>query len=67
MAEATPPHGFEAGPVLRGVLIGGSIGMIAGWFGFDMGRALALGLICGLAAGLTKRHLDKRAGRNGKQ
>lgn len=59
-----PPQEFEIGPVLRGLLIGGSIGMIAGWFGMDVGRALALGLICGLAAGLTKRHLDKRAGRD---
>lgn len=53
--------GFGSGPVVRGLLIGGSIGMIAGWFGMDMGRSLAYGLVCGLAAGLTKYFVDKKS------
>lgn len=59
MSELLP-----VGPVLRGLLIGGSVGMIAGWFGYDPGQALALGLISGLFAGLTKRWMDKKKKKN---
>jgi len=46
--------------ILRGVILGGSIGLIAGWTGMHAGRALALGILCGLLAGLTKFFMDKK-------
>jgi hypothetical protein len=46
--------------IVHGIILGGSIGLIGGWFGMDPGRAVLLGLICGLLAGLTKYRLDKR-------
>lgn len=42
--------------------MGGSIGLIAGWFGMNPPRALALGLACGLLAGVTKALVDKKKG-----
>jgi hypothetical protein len=47
-------------PILHGIVLGGSIGLMAGWFGMEPGRAVIMGLICGLLAGLTKLYLDKR-------
>jgi len=38
----------------RAIVLGASIGLIASWFGLDPGRSLALGIISGLAAGLTR-------------
>lgn len=46
--------------IVRGIIMGGSIGLIAGWFGMNPSRALALGLICGLLAGVTKAFVDKK-------
>ena len=46
--------------VMRGLLIGGSLGMIAGWFGMAPARAICLGTACGLLAGLTKSFTDRR-------
>ncbi len=40
--------------LVRGILIGGSLGVFAGLFGLvDMGRGAALGMIGGFFAGLT--------------
>lgn len=39
--------------VVRGIIVGGSIGAIAGWFFMDTGRAIGLGLLMGCLAGLT--------------
>jgi hypothetical protein len=47
-------------PIVHGVILGGSIGLIGGWFGMDPGRAVLLGLICGFLAGWTKYQLDRR-------
>jgi hypothetical protein len=50
----------------RGIIIGGSLGVIAGWLipGAEMGRMLGLGLLCGCLAGVTmKNHHDKKEGR----
>lgn len=50
----------------RGIIIGGSLGVIAGWFipGADMARMVGLGLLCGCLAGVTmKNRADKKAGR----
>ncbi|MDR3641278.1 MAG: hypothetical protein P4L39_08140 [Humidesulfovibrio sp.] len=50
----------------RGIVIGGSLGIIAGWLipGAEMGRMLGLGLLCGCLAGVTlKNRHDTRDGR----
>lgn len=40
--------------LVRGILIGGSLGVFAALLGFvDMGRGLALGMVAGFAAGFT--------------
>ncbi|WP_419779979.1 hypothetical protein [Maridesulfovibrio sp.] len=45
----------------RGILVGGSIGAIAGWFFMDIQRALLLGMLVGCVAGLTMKNVrDKR-------
>lgn len=44
--------------IVRGILIGGSIGVLAGVFKFvDMGRGAALGMLMGFLAGL---HLERK-------
>jgi hypothetical protein len=50
----------------RGIVIGGSLGVIAGWLipGAEMGRMLGLGLLCGCLAGVTLKNAhDKKEGR----
>jgi len=44
----------------RGVMIGGSVGVLGGLFFLDFHRALALGLISGFFAALTRLRLKKR-------
>jgi len=44
----------------RGILIGGSIGALAGLFGMDPARAMLLGLVAGFLAGLTRYKLQKK-------
>ncbi len=41
----------------RGIIIGGSLGVIAAWVipGVEMGRMLGLGLLCGCLAGITMK------------
>lgn len=40
--------------LLRGVLIGGALGMMARWFGYEPAKAFFLAVICGLLAALTR-------------
>ena len=50
----------------RGIIIGGSLGVIAGWLipGADMARMVGLGLLCGCLAGVTmKNRADRKEGR----
>jgi hypothetical protein len=50
----------------RGVIIGGSLAVMAGWFipGMDMGRMLSLGLLVGCLAGVTMKNInDRKEGR----
>jgi F0F1-type ATP synthase assembly protein I len=52
---------FKLHPIIRGVIIGGSIGFIATWFGvLHPGNALILGLLAGFLAGLTSTISQKR-------
>jgi len=46
----------------RGIIIGGSLGVIAAWVipGVEMGRMLGLGLLCGCLAGITMKSRDDR-------
>jgi H+/Cl- antiporter ClcA len=44
----------------RGIMIGGSVGVLGGLFFLDFPRALALGLISGFFAALTRLRLKKR-------
>lgn len=47
-------------PYVRGIILGGSVGFIATWFGMDPIRALLLGILCGLLAVLTRIAVLKR-------
>ncbi|MDK2956003.1 MAG: hypothetical protein PWQ57_1499 [Desulfovibrionales bacterium] len=44
----------------KGILAGGALGAVAGWFFMDFSRALLLGLVCGFLAGATHRLHQKR-------
>lgn len=44
---------------VRGLILGGSIGLVAGLFGMDRMRAMILGLLCGFFAGLTRFLVEK--------
>lgn len=44
----------------RGILIGGSFGVIGGWLFTDFRRGLFLGMLCGALAGLTYAARRKR-------
>ena len=45
----------------RGILVGGSVGAIAGWFFMDFQRALLLGMLVGCIGGLTMKNVrDKK-------
>ena len=50
----------------RGVILGGSLAVIAGWLipGLEMGRMLSLGLLVGCLAGVTMKNInDRKEGR----
>ena len=51
--ENTPSHA-----VLRGVIVGGSIGMIASWFGYEPVKAFFMGIVCGIFAAFTRIMAD---------
>jgi hypothetical protein len=44
----------------RGILVGGSLGAIAGWFFMDFQRALGLGMLVGCLAGVTMRNVREK-------
>ncbi|MCA1743786.1 MAG: hypothetical protein ABR542_05940 [Desulfonatronovibrio sp.] len=46
-------------PFVRGIILGGSVGLIATWFGMDPIRAFFLGILCGLLAVLTRMAAQK--------
>lgn len=52
--ENSPSHA-----ILRGILIGGSIGMIASWFGYEPAKAFFMGIFCGIFAAATKVFADR--------
>lgn len=47
-------------PAIRGAIIGGSIGLMATWFGMDVGRAFFLGIVCGLLGALTAQRIQRK-------
>ena len=47
-------------PVVRGAIVGGSIGLMATWFGVDVGRALFYGIVCGLLAAYTAQKIQEK-------
>jgi hypothetical protein len=47
----------------RGILLGGSVGLIASWMGMPLQRAFFLGVLGGVLAGLTKALVDKSRGK----
>jgi hypothetical protein len=50
----------------RGVILGGSLAVMAGWLipEIDMGRLLGLGLLAGCLAGVTMKNInDRKQGR----
>lgn len=52
--DTSPSHA-----VMRGVIVGGSIGMIASWFGYEPVKAFFLGIICGILAAGTRILADR--------
>lgn len=46
--------------LLRGVLVGGALGMMARWFGYEPAKAFFLAVICGLLAAGTRILLLRR-------
>jgi len=52
------PKGLH--PLVRGAIIGGSIGLMAVWFGFDPVRAFFVGIFCGLLGAYTAQHIQQR-------
>lgn len=53
-SENSPSHA-----VLRGVLVGGAIGMIASWFGYEPVKAFFMGISCGIFAAVTRIFADR--------
>lgn len=51
MKDDNRPRLGEA--IMKGLLIGGSIGMMAGWFMPEPTKPLILGFLCGILAGVT--------------
>jgi hypothetical protein len=52
--ENSPSHA-----VMRGVIVGGSIGMIASWFGYEPVKAFFMGIVCGIFAAATRIMADR--------
>lgn len=65
--EFTPADKRFAGTLnylARGIILGGSLGVMAGWFLMDMSRAVTLGLLAGCLAGVTMKNMnDRKEGR----
>jgi hypothetical protein len=47
-------------PVVRGAIIGGSIGLMATWFGLDLTRAFFLGIFCGVLGAITAQRIQQK-------
>ncbi len=52
--ENTPSHA-----VMRGVIVGGSIGMIASWFGYEPVKAFFMGIFYGIFFFFSKIMADR--------
>jgi len=66
LSEADKRFAGSLNHLARGILIGGSLGVFAGWLipGAQMGRMVFLGLLCGCLAGVTlKNRADRKNGR----
>lgn len=52
--------------LVRGIFLGGALGAIVGWTELmPFGRALGLGMLCGVVASLTfKDRMESRPGKN---
>lgn len=49
--------------LIKGILIGGSIGLLAHLIvGLDIRRAISLGILCGLMAGVTMAKITGKRG-----
>ena len=46
--------------LLRGILIGGALGMMARWFGYEPAKAFFLAILCGLLAAGTRIAMLRR-------
>ena len=46
--------------IVRGILIGGAIGLMASWFGYPALFAMGLGMVGGFLAGVTRYVLERR-------
>lgn len=46
--------------IVRGIIIGGSVGLLLGLLGMHLGRAIALGMIGGFFAGITLERRRRR-------
>ncbi|HDQ40938.1 MAG TPA: hypothetical protein ENN39_07940 [Desulfonatronum sp.] len=51
------PKGLH--PLIRGAIIGGSIGLMAVWFGMDPARSFFLGVCCGLLGAFTAHRIQQ--------
>lgn len=52
------PKGLH--PLVRGAIIGGSIGIMAVWFGMDPVRSFFLGIGCGLLGAYTAHQIQQK-------
>lgn len=50
-------------PLIRGAVIGGSIGLMAVWFGMDPARSFFLGIGCGLLGAFTAHRIQQKRNR----
>ncbi len=52
--------GIVQNNIVRGIILGGSLGLIASWTGVEPLRAVLLGMIFGVLAVMTRVALEKR-------
>lgn len=62
MKDGSSDKNFEGmlESIARGIMVGGSLGAIAGWLFMDFQRALGLGMLVGCLAGITMRNIKKK-------
>lgn len=56
----TTPPAKGLHPLVRGAIIGGSIGLMSVWFGLDPIRALFLGIGSGLLGAFTAHGIQRK-------